>query len=107
MFVLAIKSEKTDGAMARYEISESSLRNYSPQCAEIECNIKKIIHDKLSGRDKLIVWGVGTHTQRLLGSGLDFSKILYFVDSNARDIGRKLNGIEVKCPADIREKIRD
>lgn len=90
--------------MARDEISESSLRNYSPRGAEIERNIKKIIHDKLYGRDKLKVWGVGTHTQPLLGSGLDFSKILYFVDSNARYIGKKLNGIEVKCSANIREK---
>jgi len=53
MFVLAIKSEKTDGAMARDEISELNLRNYSQQCAEIERDIKKIIHDKLSGGDKV------------------------------------------------------
>ena len=51
--MLAIKSEKTDGAMARDEISELNLRNYSQQCAEIERDIKKIIHDKLSGGDKV------------------------------------------------------
>jgi len=43
-------------------------------------------------------------TQYWLGSGLDLSKILFFVDSNTRYIGKKLNGVEIKSPSDIREE---
>jgi 2-polyprenyl-3-methyl-5-hydroxy-6-metoxy-1,4-benzoquinol methylase len=104
LFVLAVKTERAGSEHVRDDISEARLGNYIAQCHEIERDIKALIHEKLSGRDKVIVMGVGTHTQRLLGSGLDVSKILYFVDSNARYIGKKLKGIEIKSPADIKEE---
>lgn len=105
IFVLARKKENGDVKIIRDAISEPKVKNYITECAKIDVKIKKIIQEKLSDKDKIIVWGVGTHTQRLIGSGLDISKILYFVDSNVRYIGKKLNGIEIKSPDVIKEEI--
>lgn len=104
IFILSRKRDKNDFKIIRDDISESSIRNYITQCSEADLKIRKIIQAKLLNKNKVIVWGVGTHTQRLIGSGLDLSKVLFFVDSNARYIGKKLNGIEVKSPSDIKEE---
>lgn len=105
VFVLAEKVEESNFKIIKDAISESKVKKYITECVKIDLKIKKIIQEKLSDKDKIIVWGVGTHTQRLIGSGMDVSKILFFVDSNVRYIGKKLNGIEIKAPSDIKEDI--
>lgn len=104
IFILSRKTDENNFEIIRDDICELKIRNYIFQCSKIDLKIKKIIQEKLSNLKKIIVWGVGTHTQRLLGSGLELSKILFFVDSNIRYIGKKLNGIEIKSPSDIKEK---
>lgn len=79
------------------------LRNYVDKCLDIDKKVKASIHDALSNIDKVIVWGVGTHTLRLLGQGLDVSKIKYFVDSNTRYIGKTIDGLGIKAPEDIQD----
>jgi len=85
-------------------ISELSIRNYIAKCSEISLRLNKSIQEKLSNKNKIIVWGVGTHTKHLLDTGLDISRVSFFVDSNSRYIGKKLNGIEIKLPSDIKEE---
>ena len=104
IFVLSRKTDENNFKIIRDDISELHIRNYITQSSKIDLKIKKIIQEKLLNKNKIIVWGVGTHTQRLINSGLDLSKILFFVDSNIRYIGKKLNGIEIKSPNDIREE---
>ncbi len=101
IFALAQKMPEGDFRIQKDEVSESKISNYIAQCREIDTDIKKIIHDYLSDKEKIIVWGVGTHTQRLIGAGLDVSKILYFVDSNTRYVGKKLNDLEIRSPKNI------
>ena len=99
------KSNKNDFKITKDFICELRIRNYISECSEIDLEVKRIIQEKLSNKNKIIVWGVGTHTQRLVGSGLDVSRILYFVDSNTRYRGKKIHGIEIKLPNDIKEDV--
>jgi len=104
IFMLARRGGRFDGQIVKDEISESAIRNYIIASSEEDLVVKKSLQKKLAGIDKIIVWGAGTHTQRLLNSGLDLSKILFFVDSNASYVGKKLNGIIIKSPNEIRDK---
>lgn len=105
IFSLSQKTYENAFKIIRDDISESSIRNYITQCSTNDLGIKQLIQEKLLNKNKIIVWGVGTHTQRLIGSGLDLSKILFFVDSNTRYTGKKLSGLEVKQPNDIKEGV--
>ncbi|PIT88151.1 MAG: hypothetical protein COU29_04030 [Candidatus Magasanikbacteria bacterium CG10_big_fil_rev_8_21_14_0_10_36_32] len=105
IFVLGKKTENKDVAISKDDISVGKIKNYINESAKIDFKIKKLLEEKLSDKDKIIVWGVGTHTQRLIGAGMEISKILYFVDSNIRYIGKQLNGIEIKSPQNIKEEV--
>ncbi|MBU4300074.1 class I SAM-dependent methyltransferase [archaeon] len=104
IFVLSKNTNAEKFKLIHEDVSEIHLRNYITKSNKYDLETKKSIHDKLLNKDKIIVWGVGTHTQRLLSSGLDLSKIVYFVDSNAKYSDKKLKGIEIKTPGDIREE---
>jgi 2-polyprenyl-3-methyl-5-hydroxy-6-metoxy-1,4-benzoquinol methylase len=103
IMLLAAKSSATaDNANLKKDTLQT-VRKYVAKCHENDKKLKTILSDKLSGVDRLIVWGVGTHTLRLLDRGLDIAKIKYFVDSNPRYTGKTINGLEIKAPEDIRE----
>lgn len=104
IFILSRKTDENNFKIIRDDISELKIKNYISKCSEFDLKIKKIIKEKLSDKEKIIIWGIGTHTQRLIDF-LDLSKILYFVDSNKRYINKKLNGIKIKSPDDIKEKV--
>ena len=103
IFVLSKRADRGNFATTKEkdELSEPAIRNYIIQCRKDDEALKKRLEEKLSNKEKIIVWGVGTHTQRLLGAGIDISKILFFVDSNIIYSDKKLNGIDVKLPKDI------
>ena len=101
IFILSRKENKEKFTITKDGTSCLKIRNYITKCLKVEEKVKKIIREKLAHKDKIIVWGVGTHTLRLLGLGLESAGILYFVDSNIRYVGKKLNGIEIKSPGDI------
>lgn len=105
IFILSKKTNENNFKITKDNINEGKIKSYITKCSKVDLKIKKIIQEKLLNKNKVIVWGVGTHTLRLIGSGLDLSKIIYFVDSNIRYRGKKLNGIEIKLPSDIKEKI--
>lgn len=104
LFVIAKKTNENDSrTIIRDRVSERMLNDYIKQCSRIDRELKALIRARLAGIKKVIVWGVGAHTQRLIGSGLDASQILYFVDSNKRYIGKKLDDLPIKAPGEIKE----
>jgi len=103
IFILSQKCQSGANEQIKDNISELKIRDYVEESSKIDLQIKEIIKNKLPDKNKVIVWGVGTHTQRLIGSGLDLSRILYFVDSNLRYAGKQIDGIAIKSPNDIRE----
>jgi len=53
----------------------------------------------------MIVWGVGTHTLRLLATqGLDPASVALFVDSSVKYQGQELRGVPVVSPEALRER---
>ncbi|MFA7653858.1 MAG: class I SAM-dependent methyltransferase [Candidatus Magasanikbacteria bacterium] len=105
IFVLSRKSEKIDYKLVKDNTCEEKLKSYISLSSKLDLKLKDVIRKKLLDKNKMIIWGVGTHTQMLVGSGLDLSKVLYFVDSNARYWGKKINGVEIKSPQDIKEDV--
>ena len=101
--VLSQKTNDKNSGIIKDDISGPGINDYVRKCLDVDIKMKKTLQDKLLNKNKIIVWGVGTHTQRLIGSGLDISRVLYFVDSNVRYLGKRLKGIEIKSPRDIRE----
>ena len=58
----------------------------------------------VSGRP-IIVWGVGTHTTRLMAtSALADANIVAFIESNARYHGKSLLGRPIWAPAALHER---
>lgn len=100
---LSKKCSEMAPEIVKDEIGESQLRDYIAKCSAVDSALRQAIQVKLRDKDKIIIWGVGTHTQRLLGNGLDVSKILFFVDSNKRYAGKRIGGLEVKSPGAIKE----
>jgi hypothetical protein len=103
LFILSKNTSGYDSRISRDNNCELAVIKYISKCLKVDLKLKKNINGKLSDLEKVIVWGSGTHTLRILGSGLDISKVLYFVDSNLRYVGKKLNGIIIKSPEDIKE----
>lgn len=84
-------------------VSEPSLKDYVVQCSAADQKLRQLIRVKLADKKEIIVWGAGTFAQRLLGRGLDPAKIAFFVDSNRRYAGKKIDGLEIKPPEEIKE----
>ena len=66
------------------------------QCTDAQLNNR--IREAVDGR-KVVVWGVGTHTRRLLANDtLRSGDISAFVDANPKYQGQQLVGIPVISP---------
>lgn len=91
------------------EASESALRGYIESSSKIENSIHRALAPWVESGRAIMVWGVGTHTQRLLAtSDLAKANITAYVDSNPRYHGKDLDGVPVinpknleKCPEPI------
>jgi SAM-dependent methyltransferase len=82
--------------------TKNSLLEYISQSKTIETNVRKIIDNVVDSRNSIIVWGVGTHTQRLLAtSNLSQANICAFVDSNPRYQGKFLQEIPIISPTKL------
>jgi SAM-dependent methyltransferase len=104
IFSLSRKMKKNVFPFRKDEVSQLNIDNYIKKCFICDIGVRKKIGEKICSNKKIIVWGVGTHTQRLIGAGiLSLSNILYFVDSNQRYFGKKIDGKVVKSPNEIRE----
>ena len=79
--------------------SEPRLREYIDQSRAVDHRIRQLIDRTAGNREPILVWGVGTHTQRLLATGgLDKVNISAFVDSNPKYHGQRLNDIPIVSP---------
>lgn len=80
--------------------SKLSLQNYINRSASL--NIQMIEQLSLFKHEKLIVWGTGTHTLRLLASGvLCADNVKLLVDSNPHYWGGDFAGIPVIAPDEL------
>jgi SAM-dependent methyltransferase len=79
-----------------------ALTRYIQQSQTLEQQIQTKIDRLVDASKPLAVWGVGTHTLRLLEtSRLSQAKLVAFIDSNVNYQGKTLAGIPVISPADF------
>jgi methyltransferase family protein len=89
-------------AWSRDTKTEAGLRAYIEGCQAKDAQICAIIRETLSPGEKMIVWGVGTHTLRLLATGgLDPANVSLFVDSNSIYQQQRLRGIPIVSPEEL------
>ncbi len=86
--------------------SEVGLARYIKQCRAMDAALRQRVESATAGAaEGLIVWGVGTHTQRLLAIGvLNPANIVAFVDSNPKYQNYRLAGISVIRPEALRNR---
>jgi 2-polyprenyl-3-methyl-5-hydroxy-6-metoxy-1,4-benzoquinol methylase len=81
------------------DITRSVLEKYISASRKVEEHIHATVNELVDNQKPLIVWGVGTHTQRLLAtSRLGNAKIIAYVDSNINYQGKLLNNIPIINP---------
>jgi SAM-dependent methyltransferase len=86
--------------LVRDEETERGLRAYIAHSCAAEEHEHQFIAGLVDAREPLIVWGVGTHTLRLLAtSRLPEANVVAFVDSNPKVQGKSLNGVPILAPA--------
>jgi SAM-dependent methyltransferase len=88
----------------RDEITEPDLAKYIGDSQKVDDRIRATIDEILRGEEAIVVWGVGTHTLRLMAtSRLKDAKIAAFVDSNPCYQGKTLQGVPIIAPAALQE----
>jgi SAM-dependent methyltransferase len=86
-------------------VSEPSLVDYIAASRAVEAPISQVISRLVASREPVVIWGVGTQTQHLLAtSNLAQANIVAFVDSNPHYQGKRLKGIPVLAPGDMRSR---
>lgn len=86
------------------ESSEPALRAYLQASAALDEKVERQMERLAGSREPLLVWGVGTNTQRLMASGpLGRANITAFVDSNPHYHGKTLCGRPVLPPSRLSE----
>jgi SAM-dependent methyltransferase len=84
------------------EFTKSSLTTYIEKSRQIQGRIQQVIDDLSSKQLAILVWGVGTHTQRLLAtSSLAQANIRAFIDSNPRYQNKSIQNIPIISPATL------
>jgi SAM-dependent methyltransferase len=85
--------------------SEKGLVRYVESCRAEEARIAAAIEGLVDSGAPLIVWGVGTHTSRLLAtSRLSEARIVAFIDSNVHYQNKELLGVPVLPPSALRTR---
>jgi hypothetical protein len=84
--------------------SGPGLERYIASCREVDQRLHERIDALVDAGRPILVWGVGTHTTRLMAtSRLPEANIVAFVESNARYHGKSLLGHPIIAPAALRE----
>jgi 2-polyprenyl-3-methyl-5-hydroxy-6-metoxy-1,4-benzoquinol methylase len=85
--------------------TEPALRDYIKLSKELDAKVSAQIGRLVDTHIPLLVWGVGTHTLRLLEtSPLARANILAFIDSNPRYQGKRLRDISIIGPQDVHDQ---
>jgi len=88
----------------RDDQTEPRLRQYISQSEKLDSSLHNLLRSTAGGRS-IILWGIGTHTQRLLAAGaLDDLDISVFVDSNPKYHGKELRGIPIVSPEELKSR---
>jgi SAM-dependent methyltransferase len=96
--------EKRSGpsAWVRDDETEASIRKYVDDCSAVDSQVRAKIDAALAPGERMVVWGVGTHTLRLLASGgLNPERVSLFVDSNPNYQRQQLRGVPVVSPSEL------
>jgi SAM-dependent methyltransferase len=81
----------------------SGLERYLAQSAADDERLHRAIDAVVDARRRILVWGVGTHTSRLLAtSRLAEADIVAFIESNVRYQGKTLHGRPILAPAALK-----
>jgi predicted TPR repeat methyltransferase len=93
---------QNSSSFVRDDETEPALCRYIQQSQTLEQQIQAKIDRLVDASQPLAVWGVGTHTLRLLEtSRLSQAKLVTFIDSNINYQGKTLAGIPVISPAEF------
>lgn len=92
------------GPMTRDEGTVRGLERYITSCYTEDVRLRSLIDRIADAQRPILVWGVGTHTTRLMAtSRLADANIVAFIESNARYHGRSLCGRPIIAPEALRE----
>src|SRR5205085_4220419 len=84
--------------------SARGLERYLAQCAADDERLHAAIDAVVDAKRRILVWGVGTHTSRLMAtSRLADADIAAFVESNSRYHGKMLRGRPILPPAALKD----
>jgi SAM-dependent methyltransferase len=87
------------GAFERDTVTEPGLRSYIEGSKGEDERIRLAVAQSTLPGEQMIVWGVGTHTLRLLATGgLDIERVALFVDSNPKYQQQQLRGVPIVAP---------
>jgi SAM-dependent methyltransferase len=85
-------------------VTRPALHRYLDQCAAEDERLMAVINRIVDSQRPILVWGVGTHTTRLLAtSRLPEAEIVAFIESNSRYHGKSLQGRPILPPAALKE----
>ena len=80
-----------------------AIRAYIRACSDMEKGLASRMAELAESRRPVIVWGVGSHAQRLMSTTrLAEANIVAFVDSNPHYHGKSLRGVTVLSPEQLR-----
>ena len=95
------RAENYQGHLQRDEQTEPGLRRYIQESAAVDAAVRRIIDERARGK-RILMWGTGSHTQRLLATdAFDGVTISAFVDSNPKYQGQQLHGAPVLRPEEL------
>jgi SAM-dependent methyltransferase len=85
--------------------SVKGLERYITQSVEADRQLHERIDAVVASGRPILVWGVGTHTSRLIAtSRLSEAQIVGFIESNARYHGKTLNDRPILAPEALRSR---
>lgn len=83
----------------------AGLDRYLAQCAADDRTLREAIDAIVETQRPILVWGVGTHTTRLMAtSRLADANIAAFIESNVRYHGKTLHGRPILPPSALRDR---
>jgi len=99
------KEPSADEAFEYDTTSAAGLQRYVSDCQETDRTLRQRIDAVVQAKRPILVWGVGTHTSRLMAtSSLADAEIVAFIESNARYHGKSLHGRPILAPETLRDR---
>jgi SAM-dependent methyltransferase len=92
------------GEMSIDRVTAKGLERYIAVCSADDERLHAQINALVDSGRRIIVWGVGTHTSRLMAtSRLAEADIVAFIESNSRYQGKTLHGRPILAPEGLRD----